>query len=112
MPYIKIETNQDMKKDKEFCLKISKVVSAITGKPEKSVMSVLELKKIMALGGDVGPCVFVDYKGINVNEASIPELTKQLSLYISQEMRIPESKIYLNFTSVPANHWGCNGVTF
>ncbi len=112
MPYVKIETNVEMRNDKEFCLKASKLVSSLTGKPENYVMINFKENEVMSFAGNVDPCVFVEFKSIGLREDDMCDFSRVLTDFLEAELRIPGQRIYINFVPVPSSNWGYNGDTF
>jgi phenylpyruvate tautomerase PptA (4-oxalocrotonate tautomerase family) len=63
--------------------------------------------------GKTGPGAFVDVRGIGgLNPETNVRLSKEICRILNQQMAIPADRVYLNFTDVPATHWGWNGKTF
>jgi phenylpyruvate tautomerase PptA (4-oxalocrotonate tautomerase family) len=40
------------------------------------------------------------------------QLSQKVCRLLNETLGVPQNRIYLNFTDVPASHWGWKGVTF
>ena len=91
---------------------LSEAVSEVTGKPEQYIMVILEKADFM-MGKEAGMAAFADIRGIG---GISPEINKQLSDkicgIIEERLAVSPSRIYINFTDVPAANWGWNKSTF
>ncbi len=114
MPLIKIHVSCQLNNEKkqELLTSATKIISAVTGKPETYVMSMIEPADI-ALAGKSGPAAFVDIRGIG---GLGPDINQKLSARIcdllNKSLGIPGNRVYLNFTDVPASNWGWDSQTF
>lgn len=114
MPLIKIQTAVTVPPGKKQVLlsESSRLVAEITGKPEKYVMVTLEAGDFL-MAGVAGPAAFLDVRGIGgLTKAINGKLTKALCDLLQRELAIEPSRVYVTFTDVPAQNWGCNGATF
>lgn len=114
MPLLKIQVSVNIAAEKKGALlaAASRIVSEETGKPEKYVMVVLESGTFL-MGGSTGSAAFLDVRGIGgLNKTVNGKLTKALCDMLRRELEIDPSRVYVTFTDVAAQNWGCNGATF
>lgn len=113
MPYINTTTNVKIRKEQELNLK-SKYARAISiiGKSETYLMLGFNPECSMYFAGDSNkPIAFVEVKflGTSTHE-KLNNLTAELCKIISEELDIPQSKIYIKYEEV--KYWGWNGSNF
>ena len=90
----------------------SRVLAETTGKPESYVMVTLT-ECAGSLGSASTPLVFADVRGIGgLDKKTNVRVSKALCDLIEKELGVPPSRVYLNFTDVPASNWGWKGTTF
>jgi phenylpyruvate tautomerase PptA (4-oxalocrotonate tautomerase family) len=91
---------------------VSRAVSVVTGKPEKHVMVVLEHAAVMR-GGRRVRAAFADVRSIGgIDAETNAELTGRLCKLLHQAAGIAPHDVYVTFTDVPPQNWGCDGRTF
>ena len=109
MPYINIATSAKVD-DKEKILKeISILISSLTNKSTRFVMSKLDDNCEIYFEGD-GPSCFVEIRSIGSLNPS--EMAKPISNFVHETMGIPTDRIYIAFEDKPASMWAWNGRTF
>ena len=65
------------------------------------------------MSGSPGNAAFVDVRSIGgLTDDVNRKLSQKVSQLLHDSLGIPPNRIYLNFTDVPASHWGWNGNTF
>lgn len=114
MPLLKLETSANLSEEKRAALmaSLSKMVAAITGKPEQYVMVSTSQAAILMAGKSAG-AAFVDVRGIGGLTGEMNRtLSRELCRLLTESLGIPAERIYLNFTDVEASRWGWNGSTF
>ena len=114
MPLLKLETTVALSEDKRQALlaSLSKTVAETIGKPQQYVM-VAASQAAMQMSGSPGDAAFVDVRSIGgLTEDVNRKLSQKVCQLLNDSLRIPQNRIYLNFTEVEASHWGWNGSTF
>jgi len=66
----------------------------------------------MVHAGADGPTAFVDVRSIGGLSAKVNRALAARVCQLLGEVGIPGGRVYLNFTDVPASHWGHDGSTF
>jgi phenylpyruvate tautomerase len=114
MPYLKIQTNREVAEDakEEVLKKASLLVSKNLGKPEKYVMVRLDPAQPMLFSGSAGPCAFLELKSIGLPESKTEMLSKVLSQFVGDTLKIPSERVYIEFSDAKDSMWGWNGSTF
>ena len=109
MPYINILTSENVDNKNKLLEEITTLISSLTKKSKKFVMAKIEDNSEMYFG-DENPCCFLEIKSIgSINPR---EMTKPISYFVYEKMKIPLDKIYISFENVPASMWAWNGSTF
>ena len=109
MPYINVSTSVNVEDKKKLIEEISILVSSLTKKSKRFVMTKLNDNSEMYFE-DESPCCFLEIKSIGSLNPS--EMAKPISNFIFEKMGIPIDKIYISFEDVPASMWAWNGRTF
>ena len=114
MPLLKLETTVALSDDRrqQLLASLSRIVADAIGKPEQYVMVTIGPAAIL-MSGKAGDAAFADIRSIG---GLGPDVTRQLSqkvcALLAQSLRVPQDRVYLNFTEVEAGNWGWNGNTF
>ena len=109
MPYIRVSTSAKIENKKKLLEEISILVSSLTNKSKRFVMTKLDDNLEMYFD-DESPCCFLEIKSIGSLNPS--EMAKQISNFVYEKIGIPIDKIYISFEDVPASLWAWNGKTF
>jgi phenylpyruvate tautomerase PptA (4-oxalocrotonate tautomerase family) len=112
MPYLKIQTTEELLHANQLISKASRLVSEILGKPERYVMVALEETTQMIFGGNTSPAIFCELKSIGLPGDKTREISKKLCDFLSQETGVPVDRIYIEFANAERHMWGWNGTTF
>ncbi|MHA2009149.1 MAG: phenylpyruvate tautomerase MIF-related protein [Promethearchaeota archaeon] len=114
MPYLKIQTNQDVEDGKklEILEKASKLVASGLGKPESYMMVVLESLTKMIFAGVSEPTIFMELKSIGLPETKTADLSKILCDFTEEVFGVNRERTYIVFTDINGSMWGWNGRTF
>ena len=114
MPYLLIQTNQDINTEKSESLmqRASKTIAELLGKSENYVMVSLQDSSNMLFAGNSDPTAFLHLKSLELPEASTADYAKTLCDMIEQELDIPPDRIFINFSSPERHMWGWNNKTF
>jgi len=113
MPLIKLEVSSVSEEQCNNLLPaLSKLLAAITGKPEKYVMATVS-KMTPWMAGKPGPAAFADIRGIGgLTPAVNKKVSQALCALLEGTLQIPPDRVYMTFMDVPAANWGFNGGTF
>jgi phenylpyruvate tautomerase PptA (4-oxalocrotonate tautomerase family) len=114
MPLLKLETTIALSEEKEKALlaSLSKIAAGTIGKPEQYVMVTFSPATVL-MSGKPGAAAFVDLRSIGgLDENVNRQLSEKICKILNESLGVPPDRIYLNFTEVPASHWGWNGDTF
>ena len=109
MPYINISTSVKVEDKKKLLEDISILVSSLTNKSKRFVMTKLDDNSVMYFD-DQTPICFLEIRSIGSLNPS--EMAKPISNFVHEKMGIPIDKIYISFEDVPASMWAWNGKTF
>jgi len=109
MPYISISTSVIVEDKKKLLEDISILVSSLTNKSKRYVMTKLDDNSVMYFD-DQTPICFLEIRSIGSLKPS--EMAKPISNLIHEKMGIPVDNIYISFEDVPSTKWAWNGKTF
>lgn len=109
MPYLKIETNVEIKDD--YLKALSGLISKLLDKPERYVMIGAENKK-MIFDGKIEPCAMIELKSIGLPSDKTKKLSEELCGFFERNVGIKKERIYVNFVDFSGTMWGWNGTTF
>ena len=114
MPYLTIQTNREMAEDarQEILKKASVLVSRNLGKPEKYVMVRIDSAQPMMFAGSTTACAYLELKSIGLLESKTEALSKVLCQFLSDELKIPSERVYIEFADTKDSMWGWDGGTF
>ena len=114
MPLLKLQVSENIEEEKKKIILscLSRIVSDSLGKPEKYVMIIIEQSSFL-MAGNEGPAAFADVRSIgSINIRTTSDLAQKLCRYLDELLGIPSDRVYINFTDVTAENWGCDGQTF
>ena len=109
MPYINVSTSAKVEDKKKLIEEISLLISSLTNKSKRFVMTKLEDESIMYFD-DQSPCCFFQIRSIGSLNPS--EMVKPISSFVHERIGRPLNKIYISFEDVPPSMWAWNGKTF
>ena len=109
MPYINVSTSAKVNDKDKLLEEISILISSLTNKSTRFVMSKLEDNCEIHFEGN-GPSCILEIKSIGSLNPS--EMAKPISDFVYEKMGIPIDRIYISFEDVPASLWAWNGRTF
>ncbi len=114
MPYLKIQTNRSVGKERHAGLlrKASETVGDALGKPERYIMVALEGGAPMLFAGSDAPVAYLELKSIGLPESKTATLSTALCNLVEDELDIPRDRIYIEFADAQRAMWGWNGGTF
>ena len=110
MPLLSVSTSIEINEKNSFLKNCSLLVSKLTNKPEQYVMVRLFDQIPMYFNVDHSPSCFIDFKSIG--SLNPPEMSKEISTFISNQIGIPANRIYICFEDINASNWSWNGKTF
>ena len=109
MPFIRCVYSGDNTKRLELGQELSKRVASGLGKPESVTFVQVEVSDGLLFGGSNAPCAMVHIEAIG--EYTLGSFVGQISAAIEAVTGIPNSRIFLTFTTVAAEEWGFQGKT-
>ena len=115
MPLVRLETTEQLVPESKarLIVELSRICAETIGKPESYVMVVVADGLAMVHAGKPGPTAFIDIRSIGGLSADVNlKLSERLCALLTKTTRVPADRIYLNFTSIEATHWGHDGGTF
>jgi phenylpyruvate tautomerase PptA (4-oxalocrotonate tautomerase family) len=114
MPYLKIQTNQPLTEEasKALAARSSAVVAEQLGKPERYVMTAVEINPAMQFAGTTEPLAYLELKSIGLQESMTAAVSQALCSLVTAETGIKPDRIYIEFADAPRKMWGWNGGTF
>ena len=114
MPALKIQTNVDVpeKKRKPILRGASALTAELLGKPEAYVLVTLEHVPDMLFAEDSSAVAYLELKGIGLPGDRTQEISAALCGFVEEQLGVPQTRIYIEFSDVARNMWGWNGDTF
>jgi len=114
MPFLKIQTNQDLPVEgaKNLAKKASALVARQLGKPESYVMTSVEYNPAMTFAGTDEPLAFLELKSIGLPDSITADVSRALCELVSTETAIETARIYIEFSDAPRKMWGWDKGTF
>ena len=109
MPFINISTSAKVADKDKLLKEISILISSLTNKSQKFVMTRLE-DDAKLLFNNESPCCYFQIKSIGSINPS--DMVKPICEFIHEKIGIPFDKIYICFEDVPPKMWGWNCKTF
>ena len=110
MPLINISVNKKVENDQIFLSNVSGFISSLLNKSENFVMVRLIDSLQISFAGTHDPCCFIEIKSIGSLAPS--KMSMPISEFISTELEIPISRIYIYFQDVDSKMWSFKGKTF
>lgn len=114
MPLLKLETTVAMTdaQRQQLLGSLSKIMADTIGKPEQYVMVSIN-PAAMVMSGKPGDAAFVDIRSIGGLTGEVNrELSKRICALLTETLKAPPNRVYLNFSDIEAGNWGWNGSTF
>lgn len=112
MPFIRVHTNIEVAEASALLKKLSALSAEKIGKPESYVMTAVSDKSDMSFGGTDAPLAFIECKSIGLSETQTKGLSASLCSFCEQELGIPQSRVYIEFSGAKGSMWGWKGGTF
>ena len=114
MPFVNLQVSIPVGEEKQQVIlqEASRILAEGIGKPETYVMVALETSPFL-MGGTAEPAAFADVRSIGGLTPQVnARLSAELAELLERQVGIPRTRLYANFTDVPASAWGYNGKTF
>lgn len=114
MPYLKIQTNQEIDKNSQQALlkRASSLVAEQLGKPENYVMVAMDPPRPMLFAGSDEPTAYLELKSIGLPASATTQLSNALCKMVSEDLSIDQNRVYIEFADAERHMWGWNGATF
>lgn len=114
MPYLTIQTGLalDTATQKKILTRASSLVARELGKPERYVMVAFAPERPMLFAGTDAPCAYLQLKSIGLPKNKTGAISKSLCQLVSEEMRIPAERVYIEFANAEGPMWGWDGGVF
>ena len=110
MPLLSVSSSIEINEKDLFLKNCSQLVSKLTNKPERYVMIRLFDQIPMYFNMDRSPSCFIDFKSIG--SLNPPEMSKEISIFIENQIGIPANRVYICFEDIDASNWSWNGKVF
>lgn len=114
VPLLRLETTVALPDNQrqQLLAALSKLVAETIGKPEQYVMVMISPAAIL-MSGKPGDAAFVDVRSIGGLNADVNgRLSQKVCALLTQSLRVPQNRIYINFSEIEPGDWGWNGSTF
>lgn len=114
MPYLKIQTNQNLDDSRQSALlkQASQTVAQQLGKPESYVMVALETDVPMLFAGNDAPLAYLELKSIGLPGSATAKLSQALCALMAERLDVAQDRVYIEFADAAPQMWGWNGDTF
>jgi phenylpyruvate tautomerase len=88
-------------------------VAKAVGKPEQYVMVIVNPRPEMTFGGSGEPACYAELKNVGqFSTAEVEALSRTLCAELGAGLRVPQDRIYIEFTNADGALWGWDGSTF
>jgi len=112
MPLLHIRSNTTISDKKAVALAASKQTAQLLSKPENYVMVIVDDQQHLIFAGNDQPAAYLELKSINLPESQTTELSSALCDFISEQLGIDNSRVYIEFSNAQRHMWGWSGATF
>ena len=112
MPLLNVRTNIAIDDKSATALQASKLAADIIAKPEAYVMVLIEDQQALVFAGNNQPAAYLELKSIGLPEQKTAELSAGLCNWVSEQLGIDSSRIYIEFSNAERHMWGWKGATF
>ena len=114
MPYLKIQTNQEIDASTQQALlkNASSLVADQLGKPESYVMVTMDPPRPMLFAGSDEPTAYLELKSIGLPASATTQLSNALCKMVSEKLSVDQNRVYIEFADAERHMWGWNGATF
>ena len=112
MPLLQINTNTAVADINQLASSASKLIAGILGKPESYIMVNIRENEVITFAGTNEPCAHLKLKSLGLNESETAIYSEKLCQFITQQLGISGSRIYIEFSSPESHMWGWDSRTF
>jgi len=112
MPYLEINTNITIENYTAFAEQASQLTADILGKPESYVMVKVVPEQILLFAGSNEPAAHIKLKSLGLPESNTAEFSEKLCAFLSTQLDIESSRVYIEFASPERHMWGWDNKTF
>jgi phenylpyruvate tautomerase len=114
MPYLKIQTNQEIDTSTQQALlkNASSLIAEQLGKPESYVMVAMDPPRPMLFAGSDEPTAYLELKSIGLPASATTQLSNALCKMVSENLSVDQNRVYIEFADAERHMWGWNGATF
>jgi len=112
MPLLEISTNIQISNNQAIAEQASKLTADILGKPESYVMVKIQPEQTLIFAGNNEPAAHVKLKSLGLPETNTAEFSAKICAFISTELAINSSRIYIEFANPERHMWGWDSRTF
>lgn len=112
MPLLTLTTNCVIADKARICSELSQHAAAMLGKPESYVMVLVRDQQTMSFAGNDDPAALLELKSLGLPELQTAVYSEQLCNLVSQQLPVPASRIYIEFSSPERHMWGWDKRTF
>jgi len=112
---VKLECSVRMDDVKKTSLakELTKVVCAVTGKPEQYTQAMVSDCLTITFASAPQKSAFVEVRGIGgLSPDNNKKLSAEICALLEKSVGISQDMTYINFIDVPATNWGWKGSTF
>jgi len=98
--------------NKTCFMQLRPLVAKELGKPESYVMVNIEPTRPMLFAGTNEPTAYLELKSIGLADSQTKDLSAALCNLITNKIKIPTERIYIEFANAPRSMWGWDKSTF
>lgn len=112
MPLLEIKTNTSITDVDPLLKSASEFTATLLDKPESYVMIHLNTDESLIFAGSNKPCAHLKLKSLGLIESETKAYSERLCGFISKNLDIDSSRIYIEFFNPERHLWGWNNSTF
>ena len=112
MPLLEITTNTRIDNSQNIGEKASALAADILGKPESYVMVKIQSEQTLIFAGTDEPAAHVKLKSLGLPEDKTADFSSSICDFISTQLDISSSRIYIEFANPERHMWGWDKRTF
>ncbi len=112
MPYLEINTNTTIDNCSAIAEQVSKLAADILGKPESYVMVKVSPEQTLLFAGSDAPAAHIKLKSLGLPENNTAEFSEKLCSFLSGQLGIDGSRVYIEFSNPERHMWGWDSKTF
>ncbi len=112
MPLLEITTNTKVDNSQNIAEQASALTAEILGKPESYVMVKIQSEQTLIFAGTNEPAAHVKLKSLDLPENRTTDFSSSICSFISEQLNINSTRIYIEFANPERHMWGWDGKTF